>query len=878
MTSSATSDPLAGYQPFAAGQDETVYDEMVNVNGGIRDHWAGVASAYRALGLAELARRRDEIALLLERDGVTYNAVSENHRPHRAWTLDPIPLIVPNDEWVGLERGMIQRAELLDLVLKDLYGERRLLRTGLIAPEIVLSDPQFIRSCDGIRIPGAKQLVVFGTDLARSDDGRWLVLRHRAQAPSGMAYAIENRRVLSRVFPQLFRASGVERLTPSMQALRAALVAAAPIGVDDPSVVILSPGSLSETAFEHASLAAQLGFPLVEGSDLTVRHGQVGLRAVGDWVPVHVILRRVDASFCDPLDLRSDSRLGIPGLVDVCRAGRVSVVNTLGSGVLENAALDGLMSTLSKHLLGTDLILDSAPSWWCGDPASRSHVLAHLSSLVVRPLSPSTLAQSIDMTRASAAQLEHVRLQILAQPEQWVGQERLTPSSAPVLASGGMKPQATVLRTFAIAHGDSYVAMAGGLAQASTGDDGSGNFRQAGTDSKDTWVLTAERASREEFWPDDTDRPAAAHVDTIAARAAEHLFWLGRYAERAEATVRLIRTINARRDEFENTSPGPGPASLTVLLEALTRITGTYPGFVGDDAASLLANPADELFSLVVDEQRPGTVAHAVHHMVEAIDVLRDQLSVDTWLVVGSLVGSIERLARDPSDDRPDTRYEATANVLDSLLHGLLSLSGLANESMVRDHGWQFMEAGRRIERALHITTLAGFALGSEHSAPVERLLVEAVLTAGESIITSRRRYRSRAVASTTIDLLFGERANPRSLCFQIDRLDACIALLRVDRPFGSSTSVSGLLAEVRELVDGMDSAQLAHIDDTGYRRELDHFVRTIRSKLSTMSDAIGAESFTRWRPQYAMTGPFDSTRPVGPSPIEQPEPLETSS
>jgi uncharacterized alpha-E superfamily protein len=350
----------------------------------------------------------------------------------------------------------------------------------------------------------------------------------------------------------------------------------------------------------------------------------------------------------------------------------------------------------------------------------------------------------------------------------------------------------------------------------------------------------------------------------LPARAAEHLFWLGRYAERAEATVRLIRTINARRDEFENSLPGPGSASLTVLLEALTRITGAYPGFVGDDAASLLAHPADELLSLVVDKGRPGSVAHAVHHMFEAIDVVRDQMSVDTWLVVGSLVGSLDRLRSDIDDRDTGDRDEVTTNVLDSLLHGLLSLAGLANESMMRDHGWQFMEAGRRIERALHVSALVGSALGSEHSAPVESLLVESVLIIGESIISSRRRYRSRAVASTTIDLLFSERENPRSLRFQIDRLAECLVMLQPERPIASTVSASQLLDEVAEMIEALDSTGLANPDDAGYRSDLDRFVGLTRAKLSAISNAIAAESFTRWRPQYAMAGHVELTRPAG--------------
>ena len=841
-------DPIAGYQPFADG-----HDEMMRANGDIRDHWSGLATAYRSLGLTELARRRDEIRVLLEQDGVTYNNPVEQHRQSGAWTLDPVPFIVPTAEWTVIERGMIQRAELLDLVLRDLYGERRLLRAGIVPPEMILADPQFARACDGIRLPGDKQLVVFGADLARAPDGRWMALGQRTQAPSGAAYALENRRVMSRVFAHLFRTTGVQRLTPFIEAMRSALLGALPDGVDDPSIVILSPGSLSETAFEHASMAAQLGYPLVQGSDLQLRNGRVGLRTVGGWVPVHVIMRRVDAGFCDPLELRSDSTLGIPGLTDACRAGTVSVVNTLGSGVLENAGLGGLMSALAKHLLGTDLILDSVPSWWCGDPASRSHVLAHLGELVVRPLSRSTLEHSIDTSRASAADLDELRRRISARPGQWVGQERLVPGSAPVLTATGIAPRATVLRTFAVAQGDSYVAMPGGLARAGSSDLAGPISNLAGAESKDMWVIGTDAAHVIEFRPEASSPAPPIPVDALPARAAEHLFWLGRYAERAEATVRLIRTINVRRDEFDQAPPGPGPASLTVLLEALTRITGTYPGFVGDDAQALFDDPTDELFSLVVDDRRPGTVAHAIRHMFEAIDVVRDQLSVDTWLVVGSLQRELDRLEHGAGDRNGE---DATTSVLDALLHGLLSLSGLANESMVRDQGWHFMEAGRRIERALHVTVLVGSALNTERSAPVESLIVESVLTAGESIITARRRYRSHALASTTIDLLFGDGGNPRSLAFQVDRLSECLALLPTHRSVGAMSSALQLLDdEVGRLIDEIDSRRLAHVDDTGHRRDLDHFVNTVRATLSMVSDTIEAESFARFRPQRAMVG-----------------------
>jgi uncharacterized circularly permuted ATP-grasp superfamily protein/uncharacterized alpha-E superfamily protein len=854
VTALPTVDPIAGYHPVDDG-----HDEMMNAEGTIRDHWSGMIGAYRTLGAGELTRRHGEIQRLLEQDGVTYNVGGDDGRPDRPWTLDPIPFVLSNGEWSVIERGMIQRAELLDLVLTDLYGERRLLRSGAIPAEMILSDPQFLRACDRITVPGDKQLIVFGADIARAADGSWRALGHRTEAPSGAAYVLENRRVLSRVFPQIFRQTGVHPLAPFVHALRSALLAAAPIGVDDPSIVILSPGSLSETAFEHASIAAQLGYPLVQGSDFELRHGRVGLRTVGGWVPVHVILRRVDGGFCDPLALRGDSTLGIPGLVDACRAGTVSVVNTLGSGILENAGLASLMSTLSRHLLGSDLLLDSVPSWWCGEPVGRSHVLANLGSLVIRPLSRVSSEHSIDTARISAAESDELRRLIEARPDQWVGQERLTPGSTPVLHADGVEPRPTVLRSFAVAGGDSYIALRGGLGRTASDDTDAPITNRTGASSKDVWVVGSESQSRFEFWPADHALAAPASADALPARAAEHLFWLGRYAERAETTVRLIRTVTARCDEFVNTTTGPGPASLRVVLEALTRLTGTFPGFVGDDAAALFDDPTGELYSLVVDERRPGTVAHAVRHMFDALDVVRDQLSVDTWLVVGSLQRELERLerhvdVRDADGRESGDRDDAMTNVLSELLQGLLSLSGLANESMVRDLGWQFMEAGRRIERAIHIATLVGTTLSTQRSAPVESLVVESVLIVGESIITARRRYRSQAVASTTIELLLADAGNPRSLQFQIARIADSMALIDTDRAAGPK-SAARLLDGLTQLLASTNFTQLADVDELGRRTGLESFVGTVRAELTALSNAIATESFTRMNSQHPIVG-----------------------
>jgi uncharacterized alpha-E superfamily protein len=658
------------------------------------------------------------------------------------------------------------------------------------------------------------------------------------------------------VFPAIFQQAGVQRVAPFVRALRSALRSAAPVGVDDPSIVILSPGPMSETAFEHASIAAQLGYPLVQGADLEVREGRVWLRAVGSLVAVDVILRRVDDWFSDPLELRPDSTLGVPGLVDACRAGTVSVVNTLGSGVLENAGLPSILPRLARELLGEDLIISPADTWWCGDPAGRSHVLAHLGEIVVRPLSRMSMDHRNDTRLSSAAELATLRNRIEAQPELWVGQEHIDVATAPMLGPAGVEARRTVLRTFAVATGDGYLAMAGGLARTAGEHPTAPITNRAGALSKDVWIIGAEPEREADFWLTPPELVTGIAGGAPPARAAENLFWLGRYAERAESTVRLLRTVYGRLDEFRNAPTGPGQASLTALLESLTRITGTYPGFVGDDAVSLHDRPADELLGLVVDEERPGTVAHAIGLMFDAIDVLRDQLSVDTWLVVGSLQRELDRL-----DSARDDNPEAVTNVLTELLQGLLALAGLANESMVRDQAWHFMEAGRRIERALHVVGLVSGPLAVERGAAAESLLLESVLMAGESIITYRRRYRSRARVSTVLDLLVADGGNPRSLRFQIDALHASLEALQADRRDHNPLSATPLVAEIAERLHHLDSAALALPDAKGRRVALEDFAATASDRLRRASDAMRDDFFTRLLPQHSVVTPVDPRR-----------------
>jgi uncharacterized circularly permuted ATP-grasp superfamily protein len=449
---------LASYRPLPGAVDELLDDA-----GTVRSHWAHVGRALDELGLDELTRRRREVARLLDDDGVTYNIYEDGADTSARWRLDPLPILVSSDEWASIERGVIQRSELLNLVLTDLYGPRDLVRRGLLPPELLFAHPGFIRAWDGVRVPNS-QLFTAAFDLARDPGGDCRVLADRTQAPSGAGYALENRLVVSRIFPSLYRDAEVHRLAPFFRALRSSLQAAAPRPDDEARIVVMSPGPWSETAFEHAYLASYLGYSLVEGADLTVRDGKVWLRSLGRLERVDVILRRVDAWYCDPLELRPDSHLGVPGLVEAARLGNVTIVNTLGSGVLENPGLLPFLPRLSEHLLGQSLRLPSVDTWWCGDDASRSHVLANLGELVIKPTARNGSGPAAVFGAAlSAREAAELRRDIEARPHLWVGQEPVALAAAPTLTDHGLEARRAVLRAFTVARGESYAAMPGGL-------------------------------------------------------------------------------------------------------------------------------------------------------------------------------------------------------------------------------------------------------------------------------------------------------------------------------------------------------------------------------------------------------------------------------
>jgi uncharacterized circularly permuted ATP-grasp superfamily protein len=478
---------LATYDP-----DERRYDELLDART-VRAHWRPLIERLAAGNAQDTARRALELTRrLIVENGVAYNIYSDPQGADRPWGLDPLPLVLSQDEWREIEKGVAQRARVLDALLADLYGSQRLLAEGLVPPELPFGHPNFLWPCHGLVPRGAGWLHVYAADLARAPDGRWWLLADRTQAPSGAGYALENRDIVEQVLPEAIRDLGVRGVRDFFGEMRERLRGLFDEGTNS-LVVILTPGPFNETYFEHAYMARHLGLPLVEGSDLTVRNEIVYLKTLGGLRRVHTILRRLDDDYCDPVELRSDSALGVPGLISAIRAQNVVIANALGTGVLESAAWLGFLPGVAERLLGESLQLPAVATWWCGEKPALDYVLENLDRLVVKPTYPNQRFEPVFGSDIEGEERTDLIRRLRARPYAYVAQEHIRLSQAPVWRSHGapnFAARAFTIRVYAIATEAGFRVLPGGLARVASEGAAEVVSAQRGGGSKDIWVLS----------------------------------------------------------------------------------------------------------------------------------------------------------------------------------------------------------------------------------------------------------------------------------------------------------------------------------------------------------------------------------------------------
>ena len=715
------------------------YDELLERDGSIRAHWKPLIE-YLADGGGDAARRTVEMTRrLIVENGVTYNVYADPQGRDRPWQLDPLPLLIAADEWRAIEAGVQQRARLLNALLADLYGAQRLIAEGVVPAELAFGHPNFLWAAHDLRQAGDTFLHLYAADLARAPDGRWWVLSDRTQTPSGPGYALENRAIVGRVLPGLVNELNVRPLAGFFNTLRESLLEFADAD-GAPLVVVLTPGPFNETYFEHAYLARQLGLPLVQGQDLTVRADTVYLKTLPGLRRVHAILRRMDDDYCDPLELRPDSALGVPGLLGAVRAGRVVLANSLGSGLLESAAWQGFLPGAAQRLLGEPLRLPSLATWWCGERPALDYVVTHLDQLVIKATYPNQKFEPCFGRDLSYKERLALIRRLRGRPYAYVAQERVSLSQAPSWRPGAtvrLAPRTLTMRVYAVSTPGGFQVMPGGLARIAAEGVVDIVSTQRGGGSKDVWILgdsNAREPSAEVHAISELSLlPRGMRHDELPSQLVENLFWLGRYSERCEDKARLVRATLAMRTN----------ASVWSRAREQCILHGVLPP-EGDPSVTVFDDAHE--FGLAADLGRLSWCATQS----------RSRLSAEHWRSISVMQREFQEAGASEHDP---------LEALDQLLVALTALSGFALDDMTQDDGWRLLMLGRRLERVRFLAGLLRDRLAP--GTPLRQGELEWLLDLGGLSITYRTRYVSTPQLAPVLRLMVFEQGSPRSLYFQ---------------------------------------------------------------------------------------------------------------
>jgi uncharacterized circularly permuted ATP-grasp superfamily protein/uncharacterized alpha-E superfamily protein len=796
---------LAAYDP-----DARRYDELLDERGAVRAHWLGLIQRLTADRTHDTARRALELTRrLIVENGVAYNVYADPQGADRPWALDPLPLVISQEEWRGIEQGVVQRARVLEALLADLYGPQRLLAEGLVPPELPFGHPNFLWPCHGLVPHGGSWLHVYAADLARAPDGHWWLLADRTQAPSGAGYALENRDIVEQVLPEAIRDLGVRRVRDFFGEMRESLRSLFD-GSANPLVVILTPGPFNETYFEHAYMARQLGLPLVEGQDLTVRNETVYLKTLGGLKRVHTIVRRLDDDFCDPVELRSDSALGVPGLISAIRAGKVVITNALGTGVLESAAWQGFLPGVAERLLGEPLQIPSVATWWCGEKPALDYVLGNLGRLVIKPAYPNQHFEPVFGSDLRDEERAALTRRLMNRPYAYVAQEHVALSQAPVWRSSGtpnFAARAFTIRVYAIATPGRFRVLPGGLARVASESATDVVSTQRGGGSKDIWVLS-----------DGGERSAAAparrlqvsiRADDVPSRMVENLFWLGRYTVRCADNARLLHsTVRVRVDRG-------------VWMHAV-RICRAL-GVIAKDAqpGANLRNDPD-----------PFGIARDVKRIAWCASQVRSRLSARYWRAVVGL----QRQVQEATASREEPR-----EALERLALSLAALSGYAAEDMTHDDGWRLLRIGRRLERLQFIAGLLAQHLAS--AAATRQGQVEWLLDVCHSLSIYRSRYFVAPRLGSVLDLLVRDEHHPVALAFHCNSIGRDLGELAASLRIARERSVAAPIPEFTDsellTLEGDDA------EGQAARRALAVKLRALHIAGAELSDRLSMRHFS---------------------------------
>ncbi|TAK94704.1 MAG: hypothetical protein EPO09_09120 [Aquabacterium sp.] len=805
-------DLLRRARPAEAGH----FDELRQADGTLKPAWQAFAEHLDA-PLDDLSRRQGLLARQIQEDGITYNVYNAQGGPSRPWSLEPLPLIISADDWRDLEQGVAQRASLLNRVLEDVYGEQQVLKEALLPSALVLGHPSYLRGLQGVKPVGGVYLHVVAFDLVRGPDGEWRVVSQRTQAPSGLGYVMQNRLIVSRILPEAYRAMNVQHLASGYRRMLETMteLAASCSGGETPRLALLTPGPYNETYFEHAYLARYLGLPLVEGGDLVVRDESLFLKTVQGLEPIHGLLRRLDDDFCDPLELRSDSTLGIPGLMQAVRAGKVVLANALGTGFLESPAVHGFLPALSRKLLGEELSLPSLPTWWCGEEAAWDDVREDLNARVIRPSYPLTSTPGlgsasprqrfdavIGHTLSAKAQTAW-RERIEQDPASYTVQRFVPYAQAPVWSSGALSMRGASLRVYALSDGQGgWQVLPGGMTRIATREAGPVSM-QLGGSSLDTWVLTDESVDTFSMLPASIKlEELVQRQRPVASRTGENLFWMGRYTERTEQQLRLMQalvSLQSSDDEVHDT--------VSRVLSDLAQANGLVPPGTPSLSQSPRVFERAAMDALIDATGQHGacSLGFNLAALARSAQSLRERLSPEHARLLRALSTDFHQrvtAAGTPvaeaqgHDALAPSRLTSLTQAYEAFEHlgmQLAAVTGAQTDRMTRDPGWRLLTVGRLIER------LTGYAsmLKSfwENKALLHAQGFDLVVDLFDSTITFRARFQRRLERPALLALLVMDETNPRALACVLRRLRT--ELVKLPIRGGSHEDLLALLPHV---------------------------------------------------------------------------------
>lgn len=804
-----------GYAPLSG-----IVDEFIGADGKPRAHWTRFLAALSRLEPDEISRRFGAADRHIRDMGISHRVYGETRE--RSWPLSHLPLLIPESEWREIAEGVVQRARLMEHVLDDIYGPAKLVREGALPAAAVAGSPDFLRPMVGIKPPGGRWMHLYGVDIGRGPDGRWWVLSDRAQAPSGAGYALQSRLVASRAFPSLYAEMNVERLAPFFRSYREGLTKAAERS--DPRVCLLTPGPYSESYFEQVYLARYLGFLLVEGDDLIVNAGKAHVRTIAGLKRADVIWRRVDGDYCDPLEMNASSRLGVPGIIEAIRNGSVVMGNMPGTGVVESRALLSFLPAISQRVLGEDLKLPNIATWWCGQKTARDSVLENMDSMAISGAFRETVPgfsghRMLLGSDLNASDRKHLLDAIATRGLDYVGQEVVKLSTTPVWENEKLTARPFVLRVFAAATPDGWEILPGGFCRISDRADARAVTMAEGAKSADVWVLSDKPVEMTTLLPTGDSVKIRRLLGNLPSRAADNLFWLGRYLERVEALLRLVRCLCNRGIEIDT-----GASAERQSIDRLQRLLKSW----GAAPAKLIGTtPATIATTALYSSEHNGSAVSLARNCTRAASVIRERLSTDTWQLVSELETRLASTAT-TSLTEPECHDRA-----DESLRILAALSGLVKENVNRVAGWRFLDIGRRVERGINTSRIARQFGDNEATADNLDVLLDLI----DSQITYRSRYLIGVALAPVRDMVMLDTFNPRSVAFQVERIEEHLATLPVLHEDGMPETPRRISLRLNSELTTESAAQLD-----------EKKMRSIEKRLESLADAIAERYFLQGR------------------------------